>query len=79
MSVGIFGKALNMLEPEQIRPRTIIFGYPLNSMTHLIVEQYSAPNDNHSSIPSNFTLWRIDDQLDNVKVDFYFVALVQQN
>ncbi len=72
----IIGKILNT---KLLSPRTIIFGYPQNSMTHLIVEQYSAPNDNHSSIPSDFTLWRIDDQMDGAKVDLYFVALVQRN
>ncbi len=62
-----------------LSPKTIIFGYPLNSMTHLTVQGYSAPNDNHSSIPSNFTLWRIDDEMNGAKVDLYFVALVQRN
>lgn len=72
----IIGKIVNT---KLLSPRTIIFGYPQNSMTHLIVQGYSAPNDNHSSIPSNFTLWRIDNQMSDAKADIYFVALVQRN
>jgi hypothetical protein len=50
-----------------------------NPLTHIIVDQYSAPNHNHSILPSKFTLWRIDTQIVCAKVDPYFVALVDKN
>lgn len=70
----IIGKIVNT---KLLSSRTIIFGYPQNSMTHLIVQQYTAPNDNHSSLPSNFSLWRIDSELSGAKVDTYFTALIK--
>jgi hypothetical protein len=73
---AITGKLVNTT---LLSTRTIILGYPQNSLTHLIVEDYSAPNDNHSSLPSNFTLWRIDNPLRDAIVDPYFVALVQKD
>jgi hypothetical protein len=72
---AITGKVVNAT---LMSPRTIIFGYPQNPLTHIIVEQYSSPNDNHSLLPSKFTLWRIDTQITGAKVDPYFVALIDE-
>ncbi len=74
--VEITGSIVNT---KMLSPRTIIFGYPQYSDTHIMVQNYIAPNDNHGKVPKNFTLWRIDNQMNDGIVDPYFVALVQRN
>ena len=68
----------NIIDTKMLSARTIIFGYPTYSSTHLTVQNYIAPNDNQSKVPKNFTLWRIDNQMNDAEPDFYFVALVQE-
>jgi len=64
-----------IINTKMLSPRTIIFGYPQFSTTHLTVQNYLAPNDNHATVPTNFTLWRIDNEIAGGVVDTYFVAL----
>ncbi len=62
-----------------LSPRTILFGYPVHNATHIVVQNYIAPNDAHAQLPSDFTLWRIDTHMPYAEPDLYFVALLQRN
>ncbi len=58
-----------------LNPRTIVFGLdPID--THLIIQNYNAPNDNHKNLPNDFTLWNIDAVVQGGVLDPYFVAMI---
>jgi hypothetical protein len=65
----------SIINTKMLNPRTIVFGLdPID--THLIIQNYNAPNDNHKNLPNDFTLWNIDTVVQGGVLDPYFVAVI---
>ncbi|MFQ5970612.1 MAG: G8 domain-containing protein [Nitrososphaerales archaeon] len=66
-----------IMNTKLLSPRTIIFEIPQHPNSHLTVQNYIAPNDPHANqVPKDFSLWRIDKQVDGGVVDTHFIAVV---